>query len=224
MTYHTPVPQSCPPASKLGPQMILFLQELLSLSSPAPDPTIKRGRGRPATFCLQQIWLGLLLGGLQQADSFRQIWRHLSTRSQGSFPLLNVTYEAVRKRVLSAGLESLQTLFEEVSERLRQRLQALPTSALPLASFAPQIVVLDESTFDQLKRLTTDLQEVAPGDAAHLQPGKLAGLFDLRTQQWVRLQFRADGLAGCNTHLLPLLQGLQRGALIFFIEKGFFSL
>src|SRR5882724_5046689 len=120
MTYHTPVPQSCPPASKLGPQMILFLQELLSLSSPAPDPTIKRGRGRPATFCLQQIWLGLLLGGLQQADSFRHIWRHLSTRSQGSSPLLNVTYEAVRKRVLSAGLESLQTLFEEVSERLRQ--------------------------------------------------------------------------------------------------------
>jgi hypothetical protein len=220
--YHTPSTQPSVPNGKLGQQMIVFLQEMLTLSTSAHNPTATRGRGRPASFPLQQLWLGLLIGILQQAGSLRQVWRLLVTDALGSFPALKVGYEGMRDRLLSAGIEPLQALFEQISQLLEQRAQARPSSALPLAPFASQVVALDETTFDKLKRLTSDLQEVPSKDMAHLQPGKLAGLFDLRTQQWIRLQFRADVLAGCNTGILLLLEGLQRGALIL-ADLGYFS-
>ncbi|HTK10255.1 MAG TPA: IS4 family transposase [Ktedonobacteraceae bacterium] len=221
MIHHTPSTQPCLPNDKKGQPMIAFLQEMLTLSC-SHDSRAKRGRGRPATFCLQQLWLGVLIGILQQASSLRQIWRLLTCDALGSFPMLLVTYEGMRDRLLSAGTEPLQALFEEISAHLRERALARPSSALPLAPFASQVVALDETTFDKLKRLTSDLREVAPTDAAHLQPGKLAGLFDLRAQQWIRLQFRADVLAGCNTGILLLLEGLQRGSLIL-ADLGYFA-
>ena len=53
-------------------------------------------------------------------------------------------------------------------------------------------------------------------------PGKVAGLFDLRAQRWLRVQFRADVLAYCNTGLLLLLEGLAPGSLIL-ADLGYFS-
>jgi hypothetical protein len=94
-------------------------------------------------------------------------------------------------------------------------------SALPLASFAAEVVALDETSLDELQRLTADLREV-PDKDAHLRPGKLAGLFDLRRQQWLRLQFRADVPGGCNVGIWSVLAGLARGSLILE-DLGYFS-
>lgn len=55
-----------------------------------------------------------------------------------------------------------------------------------------------------------------------LLAGKLAGLFDLRTQQWVRLQLRCDALAHCKTGVLMLIEGLPAGSLIL-ADLGYFS-
>src|SRR5205807_1311982 len=120
-----------------------------------------------------------------------RVWRSMILGPVGSFPVLTVTYEAVRSRLLAAGTQSLQDLFVQVSAHLQRVLSCEQVSALSLASFAPQVVALDESSLDDLKRLTDDLENV-PDKDAHLRAGKLAGLFDLRLQQWVRLQFRAD--------------------------------
>jgi len=139
----------------------------------------------------------------------------------GTFAPVQVTYEAVRKRLLNAGTTALAHLFETVSHGLALWSQAQQPSALSLAPFAAQIVALDESTFDRLRRLTADLRDLPAGDA-HLVPGKLAGLFDLRLQRWVRVQFRADVLAFCNTGILLLLEGLAPGSLIL-ADLGYFS-
>jgi hypothetical protein len=72
-----------------------------------------------------------------------------------------------------------------------------------------------------VRRLTDEVAELPAGDP-HLLPGKLAGLFDLRQQRWVRLQFRADVLAYCNVGILLLLEGLERGSLIL-ADLGYFS-
>jgi hypothetical protein len=119
----------------------------------------------------------------------------------------------VRKRLLTAGTAVLEHLFALVSQGLADFSQAQQPSALSLAPFAPQVVALDESTLDRVRRLTADLRDLPTGDP-HLVPGKLAGLFDLRLQRWVRLQFRADVLAGCNIGVLTLLTGLPPGSLI----------
>ena len=84
------------------------------------------------------------------------------------------------------------------------------------------MVALDESTFDRLRRLTADLRDLPTGDP-HLVPGKLAGLFDLRLQRWVRMQFRADVLAGWNIGVLTLLEGLPTGSLIL-ADLGYFNI
>jgi hypothetical protein len=221
MLDDTVCPQVVPVTLSLKEQMVSFLDQMLAVSSLEPVPAGKRGPGRPASFSLNHLWLALLIGILSQADGLRRVWRSMVMGPMGSFPMLTVTYEAVRSRLLAAGTASLQEFFVLISAHVQRVLSCEQVSALSLASFAPQVVALDESTLDQLKRLTDDLATV-PDKDPHLQPGKLAGLFDLRLQQWVRLQFRADVPAGCNVGILELLSGLARGSLIL-ADLGSFS-
>jgi hypothetical protein len=221
MLDDTVCPQVVPVTLSLKEQMVSFLDQMLAVSSFELVPAAKRRPGRPASFSLNHLWLALLIGILSQADGLRRVWRSMVMEPMGSFPMLTVTYEAVRSRLFAAGTASLQEFFVLISAHLQRVLSCEQVSALSLASFAPQVVALDESTLDQLKRLTDDLATV-PDKDPHLQPGKLAGLFDLRLQQWVRLQFRADVPAGCNVGILELLSGLARGSLIL-ADLGYFS-
>jgi Transposase DDE domain len=216
------LPQIQPRSPSLAQQLVHLLQEVLALSPSrhdlqAPSP---RPRGRPPVLSLPHLYLALLMGVLQQTPHLSTIWRHLYLEEIGTFAPVRLSYEAVRKRLLSAGTSVLQQLFETVSAALAT-LSPPPPSALELAPFASQVVALDESTLDHLRRLTADLRELPNGDP-HLLPGKLAGLFDLRRQRWMRVQFRADVLAHCTTGILLLLEGLPPGSLIL-ADLGYFS-
>jgi hypothetical protein len=205
-------------------QDLVALLEALLKQEPSSHEVVvaaKRGRGRPPTLPLHQLWLVLLLGILRQAEHLSSIWRWLCLQPTGSFAAVQITYEAMRKRLVTAGTLPLQQLFETLSRALQQWDLSHPSPALTVAPFAQAIVALDESTLDRLRRLTLDLRELPNGDA-HLLPGKLAGLFDLRTQRWVRVQFRADVLAACNVGILLLLEGLAPGSLIL-ADLGYFS-
>src|SRR5581483_11767844 len=136
-------------------------------------------------------WLALLLGMLEHSDGLARVWRSMVSGPVGPFPRLSVTYEALRSRLLQAGTVPLWQFFVQIRQSLQLWQEQHKVSALPLARFATEVVALDESSLDELKRLTTDLREV-PDKDPHLRPGKLAGLFDVRSQQWMRLQFRAD--------------------------------
>jgi hypothetical protein len=217
------LPQIQPRSPSLAQHLIHLLQQVLVLAQEhtSIQASQSRSRGRPPLLPLQQLYLALLMGVLRQTPHLSTIWRRLYLEEIGTFAPVQVTYEAVRKRLLSAGTTALAHLFDMVSVGLAQWSQAQQPSALSLAPFASQVVALDESTFDRVRRLTTDLRDVPVGDQ-HVLPGKLAGLFDLRLQRWVRVQFRADVLAFCNTGILLLLEGLAPGSLIL-ADLGYFS-
>ena len=196
------------PTSPVAHQLVSFLQALLQ-PQPAEQATAltPRRRGQPARMSGEQLWLALLLAVLRGLHSWRDVWQLLVWEGVGNFPLVSVTPSAVRQRLLKAGTASL----ERVNAALRQRGAA--TSALMLAPFASQVVALDETTLDALHRWCPDLRGLPVG-CAQLLVGKLAGLFDLRAQQWLRLQFREDVLANCKVGVLLLLDGLAPGSLI----------
>ena len=218
------IPPTRPPSASLAQQIVALLEELL-VQSEGPSSSLmtngKLPRGRPPTLPLEQLWLALLIGVIRHAKHISTIWRTLCLETTGSYAVVHVTYEAVRKRLLAAGTAPLQRLFETISHALAQRSLSQPPSALTLAPFASQVVALDETTLDHLQRLTQDLRDIPDGDP-HRIPGKVAGLFDLRLQRWMRVQFRADVLAGCNTGILLLLEVLAPGSLIL-ADLGYFG-
>ena len=217
------LPQIQPRNASLAQQLIDLLAQVMLLAQPPRDVPVpaRRPRGRPAELPLPQLYLALLYGVLRHSVHLTTIWRRLSLEAIGTWPPVQVTYEAVRKRLLLAGTAGLEELFDLVCRGLAHWSQGQQPSALSLAPFAPQVVALDETTLDQVRRLTDELAELPAGDP-HRLPGKLAGLFDLRKQRWVRLQFRADVLAYCNAGILLLLEGLAPGSLIL-ADLGYFS-
>jgi Transposase DDE domain len=208
------------PTSPVAQQLVSFLQALLQ-PPPAEQATAltTRRRGQPARLSWEQLWLALLLAVLRGLTCWRDVWQLLVWEGVGNFPLVSVPPAAVRQRLLKAGTAALEQLLERVNAALRQRGAA--TSALTLAPFASQVVALDETTLDALHRWCPDLRGL-PAGCAQLLVGKLAGLFDLRAQQWLRLQFREDVLANCKVGVLLLLEGLAPGSLIL-ADLGYFS-
>ena len=107
----------------------------------------------------------------------------------GSFPRFPVTDQAVYKRLHSAGTKPLERLFEQISSVLAERLQGVVSEKL--APFAEDVVCIDESTLDAMSRRLPPLREIPQGDS-RLLPGKLAGVFDVRRQQWRTVMFQPD--------------------------------
>src|SRR5260221_11487735 len=104
------------------------------------------------------------MGVLRQTPHLSTIWRRLYLEEIGTFVPVPVTYEAVRKRLLSAGTTALQHLFDSVAVGLAQRRQSQHSFALPLAPFASQLMTLDACTCDRLRRLTADLLDLPASD------------------------------------------------------------
>ena len=221
ITEEVTLPQLTPASPTLAGHLIALLHQILVLSPSDSHlaASASRRRGRPPTLSVHHLALALLLGVLQGAKHLSTSWRRLSLEAIGPFAPVQVSYEAMRKRVLTKGVAALQQLFEQVTQGLAHLSQH--PSACSLAPFASQIVALDESTLDRVRRLTCDLRDV-PNRDPRLLPGKLACLFDLRTHRLVRVQFRADVLAACNTGILLLLDGLAPGSLIL-ADLGYFS-
>ncbi|TME05874.1 MAG: IS4 family transposase [Chloroflexi bacterium] len=115
-------------------------------------------------------------------------------------------------------------------QRLPKRLCAAVAVAGPapgalrgphLGPLCDGVVALDESGLDRVKRWVNWLREVPQGDS-RLLPGRLVGLFDVRLQQWVRLDVLLDATADGKVHARAMLRGLATGSLLLF-DLGYFS-
>src|SRR5258708_3638492 len=96
--------------------MLAFLQELLHPDPSLPQAsTTARRRGRPAELLSDHVWLALLMCMLSGLHGFASIWRAICWQGVGSFPLLALTRDGVRKRLLHLGLDSLQELLTRVT-------------------------------------------------------------------------------------------------------------
>ena len=160
-----------------------FLRQCLAEMQPAPEYT---GPGRPRVLPALALWAGLLVCVLRGFGTQLAIWRLLADRGLWFFPRFPVTDQAVYKRLQTAGTAPLERLFGQISTVLAERLRG--AVAARLAPFAAEVVGIDESTLDAVARRLSALRGVPAGDS-RLLPGKLAGVFDIRRQQWRSVRF-----------------------------------
>lgn len=191
------------------------------VASLEPDPAEARrpGPGRPRVLPALALWGGVLLCVLRGLDSQRAVWRLLAARGLWHYPRFSISDQAVYKRLAEDGTAPLERLFVAVGRLLADRLA--PWRAADLASFAPEVVVLDETTLDQVARTLPALRAVPAGDDA-LLPGKLAAVFDLRTQLFRRVTYVAVPHQNEKVAARGLLTDLTRGALVL-ADLGYFG-
>ncbi len=173
-------------------------------------------QGRLEAGSAGQLWL-LLVGVLRGAGSQQAVWRLLAVRGLWDYPRFPVTDEAVRKRLAAGGTAALVALFRRISAALAARLA--PFADATLAPFAAEVVALDSTTLDPLARSLPALRGLPT--KARL-PGKLAGLFDLRRQQWRHVQHVADAAENDKVAARGLLAGLPPGSLVL-ADLGYFA-
>ena len=193
-----------------------FLREMIEKLEPNPREEV--GRGRPRILPAMCLWAGVVVCVLRGWSSQLKIWRVLSSKGLWDYPRFAISDEAVYKRLEEGGAERLKQLFEQVSAVLEERLQPYRQK---LAAFASEVVAIDATALDQVLRHLPILRQVARGEDA-LMPGKLAGVYDVRMQQWRYVEHVEGVHENDKIAAQSLLQHIQRGALIL-MDLGFFS-
>ena len=193
-----------------------FIRECLE--DMEPDHEV-RGVGRPRILPAMALWAGLLVCVLRGFDSQMSIWRLISGRQLWFFPRFEVTDQAVYKRLHSAGTKPLERLFEQISNVLAERLKGAVSEKL--APFAGDVVCIDESTLDAVSRTLPDLRKVPEGDS-RLLPGKLAGVFDVRRQQWRTVRFQPNPRQNEKVLARDMAADLPAGTLVL-ADLGYFG-
>ena len=191
----------------------------------APDPDA-RTRGRPRVLPAVCLWAGLVVCVLHGGTAYAELWRLLSLHGLWDYPRFGITDQAVYKRLAQDDGTALRRLFAALSGVLAERLAPLvPTlvagAGAGLVPWAAMVVALDETTLDRVARLLPALRGVPAGDV-RLLPGKLAALVDLRTQQFVRADYRRDVQQNEKVAARDVVADLPRGSLVL-ADLGYFA-
>lgn len=193
-----------------------FLRQMIEQMPPDVAEMARSGPGRPRILPSMCLWAGLLVCVLQGSSSQRALWRLLNRGNFWFYPRFAVSDQAVYNRLEKAGTAPMQRLFDQVSRVLAHRLA--PFEMKDLVPFATGVWVLDQTTLDQVARTLPPLRGVPKGDPK-LLPGKLAGLYNLRAQQWKHVEHVAkvtqNDKVGAREMLRVLVQaGVAEGSLI----------
>ncbi len=193
------------------------VEEYVLHQSQALVPVARR-RGKPATLTTLHLCLGIVLCGLEGFGSQLKLWRRLCLEPIGPFAPVCVVDQAVYNRLARAA-GAMRAFFEQVSGWMGEQLVGLEDRTL--APWATQVLALDESTLDAVGRWLPELRQVLPGDP-RLLAGRISALFDLRRQQWVRVELWQEAVANCKQQARLLLEGLRSGTLLLF-DRGYLS-
>lgn len=193
-----------------------FLREVIE-SFAATQPA-RQGRGAPLVLPWVCLWAGLVVCVLRGFHSQSQLWRLLTQYGLWSYPRAQVCEQAVRNR-LARGGDSMERLFEQVSQALGERLA--PYEDRSLARFASHVVAIDEMKLDPLVRKLPMLQDGKLVDPPQL-PGKLATRLNVRRQQWERVIFEEKATQNEKVLARRLIEDLKEGSLVLF-DLGFFA-
>jgi hypothetical protein len=193
-----------------------FLQSLLA---EMPPEKAGSGPGRPRVLPGVCLWAGFVVCLLRGCNSQLGLWRLLTRTGLWHFPRFQVTDQAIYARLGKAGTAPLKWLFERVSHLLHER--CAPFADTALAPFAKGVFALDVTTLDPVARRLPSLRTVKSGDHA-LLPGKLAALFDVRLQQWKRIQHVEDPHENEKVTARDMVAGLPQGCLVL-ADLGYFG-
>jgi hypothetical protein len=214
MRHDTPSQDASAASTPMGAHL-----EQLRLPIPAAEARAPHKRGRPRTLSAWHVSLAVLLCLLHGLQSQLEVWRQIAFYGVGYLPALPLSDQAVYNRLEQDGVSAFQSVFAHVSQWLAEHLA--PYEDRTLAPFATAVLALDESVLDRVKRWVGWLREVPDGDS-RLLPGRLVGLFDVRLQQWRRLDVRLAANADCKVHARAMLSALAKGTLLLF-DLGYFS-
>ena len=216
--HHTPDQQTCD-LHAAQPFFETILRAALPPSLLQPASVVHRGR--PLEVSHEQLWLSLLLAVLLGMNSYQDLWRTMRQPLLDGCEPIQVTDDALIKRFKRAGLQPLEETLSRLGACLAPHLASVQQRTTELAPFASRIVALDETTWDAVQRHLAPLRCLPDGDA-RLLPGKLAGRFDVRRQQWDFVQWRVDPQANCKVDVCSLLHELPPFSLLLF-DLGYFS-
>ena len=206
-------------------QIEAFLQTTLKGLSRETVPPKPASAGRPQQLPSASLWMAVLVCVLRGMRSQRAIWRLLASCGLWGLPCYDIVDQAVYKRLEQEGSAPLEQLFGQISQLLAQWLepakQAYEQKMGSLASFATEVVALDEMWADPVTRRLPLLRAARKGDAA-LLPGKLVALFDVRLQQWRAIEYVAQASQNCKKHARAMLKYVSQGALIL-ADLGYFG-
>jgi hypothetical protein len=183
-----------------------------------PIRTDPVGRGRPRILPATCLWLGVIICVLRGWNSQLGVWRLLAQKGLWDYPRFAISDQAVYKRLEKDGSQPFKRLFEQVSAVLKERLVPYRQQ---LAEFASEVVAIDNTTLDKVTRHLPLLRGVADGDR-QLLPGRLAGVFDLRLQQWRHVMHIDDPNQNEKVTARTLLEHIQPRALIL-ADMGYFG-
>jgi hypothetical protein len=200
-------------------QVEQFLQAAILDLAPDPREAARTGPGRPRVLPSLCLWAGLLVCVLRGFSSQLDLWRRLSWQGLWDYPRFPLSDQAIYTRLAGAGTAPLEALFAQISTLLAVRVA--PYAAADLAPFARQIVAIDETTLDPVARTLPSVRGLPASDQRRL-PGKLAAILDLRSQQWIHLEHRAQAHENDKVAARGLLAQLQVGALIL-ADLGYFG-
>lgn len=181
-----------------------------------PAPSARRGRGRPAILPTAWLWTGLLVCLLRGDRSFRAIWRRLTVTGLRDLGRIELTADAIYKRLYRGSSSVMEQLFRDATAVLA----AAPAPAPRLGPY-PHVIALDGSTLDALARRLPWLREVPNGDAA-LLPGTLLAAFDVERQCFWDVQVSGLPRQNDKASAITLLQTIPPGSLIL-ADLGYFS-
>ncbi len=185
------------------------------------EPSSVAHRGRPLEVSHEHLWLSLLMSVLLGMSSYQDLWRNMRQPVVEGCKPIAVTDDALIKRLKRAGLQPLQETLSRLGDALDRPLASVQSRTTDLAPFAKRIVALDETTWDAVQRHLAPLRSLPDGDV-HLLPGKLAGRFDIRRQQWDFVKWRTNPQANCKVEVCSLLEDLPPFSLLLF-DLGSFS-
>ena len=214
VTEPAALPSACDNA--LVGELESFLCNLVAEMTPEPLPTHRRGR--PPILPALALWAGLLVCVLRGFSAQLALWRLLHERGIWNFPRFPVSDQAVYARLARAGTAPLEAFLDKVTAALKERLK--PAMDTRLAPFATEVVALDSSTLDQIRRKLPELRGIPKGDG-RLLPGKLQSIFDLRRQLWRTISFAAAD-QNDKRDARELASTLPKGSLIL-ADLGYFG-
>src|SRR5258705_10600231 len=196
MTHDT-VTSAGPASGSAHEQIESFLRTVMQglMGRQDQDRAESSGKpGHPISLPSTTLWMAVLIAVLRGLKSQRAIWRLLAAGGWWKQPSYDIGDQAVYKRLEQEGCKPLAQVFERVSQLithwLQPALQAYHQRHTPLASFAREVVALDEMSLDQVSRRLPILRHLKKGDT-QLLPGKLVALFDVRLQQWRAIEYIA---------------------------------
>lgn len=194
-----------------------FLQESLAELEPMEEES--SGPGRPRILPSLCLWAGLLVCVLRGFSSQLALWRLLSHEGLWYYPRFLVSDEAIYKRLAADDGRSMRWLFGQITAVLTERLT--PLQEQNLAPFATDILAIDETTLDPVRKHLPALRDVPAGDT-RLLPGKLAGLFDVRRQVWRTVEYIDEATQNERVLARDLVAQVSPGSLVL-MDLGYFS-